>query len=108
MLKVSVGRDKAGRTQSISVKGHAGYAEAGEDIVCAAVTAIMTTTITGMTDILDLEPESIVEEGHISLTLEYPEDEALAGQAQLLLETCALGLRQLELSYQDYIVIKVD
>ena len=39
MIQVSKGAD------SITIKGHAGYAEEGYDIICAAVSALTVNTI---------------------------------------------------------------
>ena len=41
MIKVSISKN----LDTITIKGHAGYAEAGKDIVCAAVSSIVTTSI---------------------------------------------------------------
>lgn len=50
MIKVKVKPD------CIVVKGHAGYEEAGKDIVCASVSSIVTTTVNG---IISLNPNTI-------------------------------------------------
>ena len=39
---------KHGRLVGFEAKGHSGYAEAGEDIVCAAVSAVMQTAVIGI------------------------------------------------------------
>ena len=43
MITVKVTRFENGNISGFTVKGHAGYAEAGRDIVCAAVSAICYT-----------------------------------------------------------------
>ena len=50
MIKVKV------KPSSITVKGHADYADMGKDIVCASVSSIVTTTINA---ILSLENDAI-------------------------------------------------
>ena len=52
MIKVRISKN----LDSITIKGHAGYAEAGKDIVCAAVSSIVTTSINAC---LILDDESI-------------------------------------------------
>ena len=42
MIKVIIKADE------IEIKGHANYADYGKDIVCASVSAIVTTTINGI------------------------------------------------------------
>ena len=39
------------RNDGIEMSGHAGYAEAGKDIVCAAVTALTQTLIRSLEDL---------------------------------------------------------
>ncbi|MBR1607087.1 MAG: ribosomal-processing cysteine protease Prp, partial [Clostridia bacterium] len=43
MTRVTLYHDAEGRLSGFSCKGHAGYAEAGSDIVCAAVSALSIT-----------------------------------------------------------------
>lgn len=52
MIAVSVQKD------GIKVSGHANYAEAGKDIVCAGVTALAQTLIRSLEDLIgDLSEE---------------------------------------------------
>lgn len=44
---------------SILVEGHANYADHGEDIVCAAVSAILYTAQLGLVEVADNYPEYI-------------------------------------------------
>ena len=44
MIKVNV-KNKNGKVYEIVVKGHAGYDDYGKDIVCAAVSTMMITTV---------------------------------------------------------------
>lgn len=41
MIEVQALKEK-GHYKSFHIQGHAGYADAGEDIVCAAVSALVT------------------------------------------------------------------
>ena len=45
------------RPERIEIFGHAGYAEPGKDIVCAAVTALTQTLIQSIDDLTDDEIE---------------------------------------------------
>lgn len=44
---------------SIEIDGHAGYAEYGNDIVCAAVSAILQTAQLGLIKLAQQFPENI-------------------------------------------------
>ncbi len=61
-----------------SVSGHAGYAEYGKDIVCAAVTSAVELTANGITEILGLPAQVEVKENEIRLSLK--EEELVAAQ----------------------------
>ena len=47
MIKVNV-KKQNNKVYEIVIKGHAGYDEAGKDIVCAAVSSIAITTVNGI------------------------------------------------------------
>ena len=81
--------------------GHTGYAEAGSDIVCAAVSALTQTTLNGLKDVLkapvmfEIDDEAAILEAR--LTPEASEEQV--DRAQLLLLTLLEGLRAIERSY---------
>ena len=52
MIKVNISKD----LKQISIKGHADYAEHGKDIVCAAVSSIVVTSVNAC---LSLDENSI-------------------------------------------------
>ena len=81
--------------------GHTGYAEAGSDIVCAAVSALTQSTLNGLKNVLkapvmfDIDDEAATLEARLT-----PEaDEAQVHEAQLLLQTLLEGLQAIERSY---------
>jgi uncharacterized protein YsxB (DUF464 family) len=43
----------------IDVKGHAGYAPHGQDIVCAAVSAILQTAVLGLESVARTYPDNV-------------------------------------------------
>jgi uncharacterized protein YsxB (DUF464 family) len=45
MTKISYQLDQKNNFKSVIIQGHAGYAEKGQDIVCAAISAITNGTI---------------------------------------------------------------
>lgn len=82
-------------------QGHTGYAEAGQDIVCAAVSALTQTTLNGLTNVLkapvmfDIDDEAATLEARLT-----PEaTEAQVREAQLLFQTLLQGLQAIERSY---------
>ena len=52
MTTVRVFRRPDGAISGFDANGHAGYAEAGEDIVCAAVSALTEATLNGLQSVV--------------------------------------------------------
>ena len=81
--------------------GHSGYAEAGADIVCAAISALTQTTLNGLKNVLkapvmfDQDDDGAFIEA--ILTPEASEDQIR--QAQLLLVTLLEGLQAIQREY---------
>lgn len=75
MIRASFSRCN-GALNGFSVKGHSGYADAGNDIVCAAVSAMTMLTVNLMVDGFGLPCRVEVDEGRgvISLSLERQSD----------------------------------
>ena len=93
------------RITGFSISGHSGYAEAGGDIVCAAITAIVTMAEATINDVCGAKAKVRVkdEQARITLTLPVSCDEEESVQAVLagmMLTLC--GLRD---DYPDYIEV---
>ncbi|MBX6377454.1 MAG: ribosomal-processing cysteine protease Prp [Clostridia bacterium] len=102
MIRVRVERDASGRIRALQVEGHAGYAEYGRDIVCAAVSVLAQTAALGCRERLGLQPRVRQDPGFFSLELE----EADRVRAEDLLEIVLLGLRAVARSHPDHVTIR--
>ena len=82
-------------------QGHTGYAEAGSDIVCAAVSALTQTTLNGLKNILKapLMFEADDSEAFIEVRILPEASSQQLEQAQLLLRTLLEGLQAIEREY---------
>lgn len=60
-----------GKILSVEASGHTGYAESGEDIVCAALSAIIQTAALGLTEVAKIAAtiDRNDEDGYFRLTL---------------------------------------
>ncbi len=96
---------RKGRIAGFSAKGHTGFAEAGEDIVCSAVSAVTQTAVLGVTEVLKLPAAVETGEGKLSCMLEAGLGEADRNKAELIFETMAVGLNSIADSYGDYLKI---
>ncbi|WP_130837855.1 ribosomal-processing cysteine protease Prp [Lachnoclostridium sp. Marseille-P6806] len=52
MIRVQIRKDSKGLYRAFSCRGHAEYSEAGSDIVCAGVSALVINTINCLQDLL--------------------------------------------------------
>ena len=85
------------------MEGHSGYAEAGEDIVCAAVSAITQTAAMGVSELVRCPAALEIKDGGLYLMLEKTVKGSKLQQAELILGTMLLGLRSVEQDYSDYL-----
>ena len=93
------------RITGFSISGHSGYAEAGSDIVCAAISATVTMAEATINEVCGAKAKVRVkdEQARITLTLPVSCDEEEAVQAVLagmMLTLC--GMRD---DYSDYIEV---
>lgn len=86
-----------------SVSGHAGYADAGEDIVCASVTSAVQLTCNAVTEVLDIKAKVQVLEEEISLKL----PEKCDSNAFLFVSSLELHLRVLSETYPGTITVEI-
>ena len=93
------------RITGFSVSGHSGYAEAGSDIVCAAISAVVTMAEATINEVCGAKAKVRVkeEDARVTLTLPASCDEEDAVQAVLagMLLTLA-GMRD---DYPDFIEV---
>ena len=93
------------RITGFSVSGHSGYAEAGQDIVCAAISAVVALAEATINDVCGAKAKVRVkeEDARISLTLPTSCDEEESVQA--VLAGMMLTLISLRDDYPDYIEV---
>jgi uncharacterized protein len=105
MIIVQISRTKDGKIHDFEIKGHAGYANHGEDIVCAGVSAVTVGTVNSIEALTGIVMDSRMKNGFLSGTLPSIEDEAISAQVQLLLESMLVMLNGIADSYGKYIQI---
>ena len=71
------------------VSGHSGYSEAGSDIVCSAISSLSQMTCVGLENVLNLNPNIIIDEEKAYLKCVLPKKitNELNEKAQILLKT---------------------
>ena len=93
------------RITGFSISGHSGYAEQGQDIVCAAISAVVTMAEATINDVCGAKAKVRVKEEDARITLTLPSscDEEEAVQA--VLSGMMLTLISLREDYEDYIEV---
>ncbi len=100
MIKVLVQREEKIIT-SLSVSGHANSAPHGEDLVCAAVSAIITGGINAIENKKSFK--LILNEG--DALIELKTNEIMSKHDEIVLETIYIELKTIEESYNKFIKI---
>ena len=105
MIRVTIYKTDGHKYAGFDISGHAGYDESGNDVVCAAVSAIVINTINSIERFTDDETSSVSDEE--SGTIEFRFGQIPSHDASLLLDSMVLGLEQIEDSneYEPYIDI---
>ena len=93
------------RITGFSVSGHSGYAERGEDIVCAAITALVTMAEATINDVCGAKAKVRVKEEDARITLTLPASCDEEESVQAVLAGLLLYLCNLRDEYPDYIEV---
>ena len=95
------------RIVGFEVKGHSGYAQEGEDIVCAAITSAVRLAECAVNDVLGLEASVKVREKDASITLKLPNSLGQTNEStcQTLLTALMVHFVQLAEEYPDFISV---
>ena len=93
------------RITGFSVSGHSGYAEAGSDIVCAAVSAIVTMAEATINDVCGAKAKVRVKEEDARVTLTLPTSCDEEDAVQAVLAGMMLTLCSMRDDYPDYIEV---
>lgn len=104
MINITV-KKRNGSYLDFSSRGHAGYAEKGQDIVCAAVSALIITTVNSLDEFTEEKVEVGEDDGYVSIHFKTnPNTE----RGKLLMDSLILGLTEIEHSYNNrYLTVRV-
>lgn len=105
MINVSIVKDSSGFIWQFSVEGHAGYAEEGWDIVCAAASVTAYTAAGALEDIAGIEVSYTESDGYFLYSVPADLTEQQKQTADIILKTMEIGFRQIELSYGKFISV---
>lgn len=101
MLEVRFRRNGEARLCSIAASGHAGWADAGADIVCAAVAALLQGAWLGLTDYAHVEVDGRRTKGELSLR--WSETDGERDDVAAIAGTAELAVMQIARQYPDHV-----
>ena len=100
-------RRKGTSIQGLSLSGHSGFAPNGSDIVCAAISTLITVCANALESVADVRAEIRQDEENAVIELMLPE--ALAEKAmydaQIILRTVVQGFEDIGKEYPKYLKI---
>ncbi len=97
MVRVTILKDQKDICRGFETSGHAGYADKGQDIVCAAVSALTINTVNSLEQFTEetFSLDSDEKRGRIALRFSHQPNEAAA----LLLSSYLLGIQGIAEQY---------
>lgn len=98
-VKVTTLTDEQNDIRYFKVEGHAGYAEAGKDIVCSAISMLTISAVNGLEKYLAEPPVYKAAEGFLECVINSLNTEQDRLMARAILGTMLLGLKQIDSRY---------
>ena len=94
---------KGGKPIGFDAHGHTGYAECGEDIVCAGLSVLAIYFVNSIEQLTSDEYTQFEHEDDGIIDFEFSNN--ISKEAELLIKSLVLGLEQLEKEYKDFITL---
>ncbi len=95
MIRAQIQKEN-GQYKKFTISGHAGYAKKGEDIVCAAVSALVINTVNSIETLTD---DAFVCDCQGGQVRSFAFTSMVSDEARLLMDSLALGLKDIERAY---------
>jgi len=113
MINIHIVRDKNGFIWEYTVQGHAGSGEPGNDIVCAAVSALAYTGANALEELAGIKLRKkgsrvlTISEGYMKCVVPVDISEEMKSKIRIILETIVIGFKQIVYTpnYKEYVSI---
>lgn len=86
----------------VKIRGHAGYAPRGQDIVCAGVTAITQTLVESIESLTGNEIKYDMSPGRVDIEIKDPDEDA-----QLLMDSFFVGAEMIADEFPEYVRVEI-
>ncbi len=103
MTRITITKNTEGNIVAFEAKGHASKLGAGQDIYCAAISAILQTAVIGLNDYAGILTALEIREGYLYCAL--PEGKAADIKAETITSTMLMGLKAFDEENKGYIKI---
>jgi len=104
VLEVTFYRDERDRLAGVSARGHADFADHGQDIVCAAVSAVLQAARLGLEEHAGIELEARQSPG--ALRLRWPEERRDLAGLRAIVATAELAVAQIARRFPDHVRLR--
>ena len=100
MINVTIFRDSSDEYRGVSLVGHAGYAEYGQDIICAAASILSTNLVNSIEKLTKDKISYNVDEDTGLLSMSFC-GKQISNESKLLVDSFILGIDSIRESYGD-------
>ncbi len=104
MVEVVIEEDSRGRLSSFRASGHAGWAESGHDVVCAAVSTLLQAAWLGLGEVCELDVEGSRSPGE--LALRWPAAARDDAAVRAVVQTIARSIERLAVQFPDHVRVR--
>lgn len=105
MINVGIVRDDSGFIWQFTVEGHAGYADPGQDIICAAASVTAYTAVGALEDLAGIKGCYSVKDGFFSCKIPKDITELQRQTVKIILQTTVIGFKQIELAHKEFLTV---
>jgi uncharacterized protein YsxB (DUF464 family) len=101
VVEVEFHEDSRGRLSSFVAEGHAGWAEHGTDVVCAAVSTLLQAAWLGLIEVAGVAAEGSRSAGRLELS--WPAAARERDDVRAIVATAALSVERLALQFPEHV-----
>lgn len=101
MVELYVREDSRDRLSSFLATGHAGWADSGEDVVCAAVSAVLQAAWLGLAEVAKVPVVGKRDRATGLLELSWAEEARDRADVHAILATAILSVERIAMEYPE-------
>ena len=98
MTGILLYKEPDGKTTGYRVSGHTGFAQAGQDIVCAAISFMSIACANALESVAGMSPEVTEKDAYLEVRLRQPNDQALT-----IFKVFESGMKDLKKAYPKHL-----